>query len=801
MDINFNFLQDTIDINKYDMSNSSDATNDMLVDDILIELGYNRKRDPNVKRLYNSDIDWSINHGEKLTNIRVKPYGAEINEDTIKIPEDADIFIETNGVDMLIVIKNGDKNISLNLLNLSDSDKDILNDLSKDTFNYENLKKTVTYKLITEDKLKNTIENEDVLRDIYNIVVKNTDIDDIEENFELIRSLLAVNNGEIMETNDGSANEVTELKEYILKANKTIAKLEDEITRLRETEHKETIELSSEQQLESEKEIKYIKQIEQLHKDKSNQQDEIDELKETIIKLEKRLDAEDNNLHVQAEGLLAEVEDDIELPRSYVGVVNSSLFQEDSLNRFVGHSIEKLYEVEGFNIMPLIFDGDLFKIKQNGNRVDFLINTKEYEVNLEDETEDSVLDKLDTLFSKFDKTVFKCKAIGTLEEIYDEIEDSSDVIGDDYQLDDIFDDADVDIELDESELLGDNIDNYTEEQTTERVSLVVKIAKISEVFWNNYVKNIEIKGIAIGNKKYSINSDDDLEIQLSKIIDALLTNTNNFENTVKTLIQKDFNGVSIAIKEMSTGLINIPFTRFGIDKITNVGMIVPIINEFLESIEIDRTNVEMYIKADIPIDSTINKYAVDFGDIQEYTNEHQCSLTGQTGSLIISGNITDMALMNSGVTNMYNKILVNCLAVKTNYLQERLDTIDGRARVFENIINKFNGDKLGLANALGTVIGTNYKIMSTDKSEVSPDYYEIKISGKAVYVSELSPFELTFTLIRLHSYIQKNKSIGIQVEIDLGAYNFYRNTFVDTDARRSLSVYTVVNYINTRIKQ
>ena len=103
------------------------------------------------------------------------------------------------------------------------------------------------------------------------------------------------------------------------------------------------------------------------------------------------MDAEDNNLQVQAEGLLAEVEDDIELPRSYVGVVNSNLFQEDSLNRFVGHSIEKLYEVEGFNIMPLIFDGDLFKIKQNGNRVDFLINTKEYEVNLEDETEDSVL--------------------------------------------------------------------------------------------------------------------------------------------------------------------------------------------------------------------------------------------------------------------------------------------------------------------------------------------------------------------------------------------------------------------------
>ena len=51
-----------------------------------------------------------------------------------------------------------------------------------------------------------------------------------------------------------------------------------------------------------------------------------------------------------------------------MGVVNNKLFQEDSLRRFVGICIEKLYELESFNIMPLLFDGDVFKIKQNGNK-------------------------------------------------------------------------------------------------------------------------------------------------------------------------------------------------------------------------------------------------------------------------------------------------------------------------------------------------------------------------------------------------------------------------------------------------
>ena len=41
------------------------------------------------------------------------------------------IYLLKQTADMLIVIKNGDKNISLNLINLSDSDKDILNDLQK----------------------------------------------------------------------------------------------------------------------------------------------------------------------------------------------------------------------------------------------------------------------------------------------------------------------------------------------------------------------------------------------------------------------------------------------------------------------------------------------------------------------------------------------------------------------------------------------------------------------------------------------------------------------------------------------
>lgn len=794
MEINFEFLKDTIEINKDIMVDNADATNDMLVEDILLELGYNRKRDTNVKRLYNEELDWNILNKGKEIFVKVIPYNEEVELDNETI--DGDIYIKTNGIKLGIAIKGGNKVVYVDLRHLSEADRELLNHLSKEGFNYELLEEITKHKLLTADEVKSILSEEENMREIYNIVITKAGADNTVENFETVKSVINSAWEVAVAQAEQDNKELDRIKSELDNANTTIVGLRSEIEQLKVKQEQER--LNEGVNIGSEKEMQYRKQIEKLHTEKSEQQDEIARLKDIINELNNKINNDKNNIQKQAYELINAIEDDPELPRSYVGVVNNKLFQEDSLRRFVGICIEKLYELESFNIMPLLFDGDVFKIKQNGEQVDFLINTKGYEINLEDETEETVLLKLKALFNKFSNIAFECKTIGTYVE---PSEDDDELIDEEYDevgvdTSESFDDGLESKGLDgEQAIEGDNSDeDYI------KTSLVVKIAKLSEVVWNDNIKNIVLKGIAVGNKKYKIDSEESINKQLIQVIDVLLTNTPNFDDSIKTLMQKDFNGVSIAIKESGQNLIGIPFSRVGIDDIESISMIVPIINEIISSLNVNVKNVELFMEADIPSDSPLNKYAVDFGEIPEYTNEHECTMTGNTKSMVISGNITDMTLLNSSVTEMYNRVLAKCLAVKTNYLQERLDTVDGRITTFETIFDGFRGDKLRLANALGTIIGTDIKIMSTDESEVSADHYEIQLSGKTVYVSELSAFELTFTLIKLHNYINKNKSIGIQVEIDLGAYDFYKDKLVTTNTRQALSVYTIINYIKTRLK-
>ena len=794
MEISFEFLKETIEITKNIMVDNVDATNDMLVDDILLELGYNRKRDINVKRLYNEELDWNIINEGKEIFVKVIPYNEEVELDNETI--DGDIYIKTNGIKLGIAIKGGNKVVYVDLRHLSVADRELLNHLSKEGFNYELLEEITKHKLLTADEVKSILSEEENMREIYNIVITKAGADNTVENFETVKSVINSAWEVAVAQAEQDNKELDRIKSELDNANTTIVGLRSEIEQLKVKQEQER--LNEGVNIGSEKEMQYRKQIEKLHTEKSEQQDEIARLKDIINELNNKINNDKSNIQKQAYELINAIEDDPELPRSYVGVVNNKLFQEDSLRRFVGICIEKLYELESFNIMPLLFDGDVFKIKQNGEQVDFLINTKGYEINLEDETEETVLLKLKALFNKFSNIAFECKTIGTY------VEPSED---DDELIDGEYDEVGVDtsesfddgLELKgldgEQAIEGDNSDeDYI------KTSLVVKIAKLSEVVWNDNIKNIVLKGIAVGNKKYKIDSEESINKQLIQVIDVLLTNTPNFDDSIKTLMQKDFKGVSIAIKESGQSLIGIPFSRVGIDDIESISMIVPIINEIISSLNVNVTTVELFMEADIPSDSPLNKYAVDFGEITEYTNEHECTMTGNTKSMVISGNITDMTLLNSSVTEMYNRVLARCLAVKTNYLQERLDTVDGRITTFETIFDGFRGDKLRLANALGTIIGTDIKIMSTDESEVSAAHYEIQLSGKTVYVSELSAFELTFTLIRLHSYINKNKSIGIQVEIELGAYDFYKDKLVTTNTRQALSVYTIINYIKTRLR-
>lgn len=395
MEISFEFLKETIEINKNIMMDNADATNDMLVDDILLELGYNRKRDVNVKRLYNEELDWNILNKGKEIFVKVIPYNEEVELDNETI--DGDIYIKTNGIKLGIAIKGGNKVVYVDLRHLSEADRELLNHLSKEGFNYELLEEITKHKLLTADEVKSILSEEENMREIYNIVITKAGADDTVENFETVKSVINSTGEVVIAQAEQDNKELDRIKSELDNANTTIARLKD-----------------------------------------------------IINELNNKINNDKSNIQKQAYELINAIEDDPELPRSYVGVVNNKLFQEDSLRRFVGICIEKLYEklyeLESFNIMPLLFDGDVFKIKQNGEQADFLMNTKEYEINLEDETEETVLLKLKTLFNKFSNIAFECKTIGTY------VEPSED---DDELIDGEYDEAGVDT----SELYDDGLES------------------------------------------------------------------------------------------------------------------------------------------------------------------------------------------------------------------------------------------------------------------------------------------------------------------------------------------------------
>jgi hypothetical protein len=146
----------------------------------------------------------------------------------------------------------------------------------------------------------------------------------------------------------------------------------------------------------------YEEQVEELEGKLKEAQDEIN----NMAGIEKK----------RAHELLMVIEDDPNMDRHYVGVVNTELLQYDDIHTFVGRSLQKLYEIKRLEASQYIFNGDIFKLSQPAVRNDLIMNNKQYDVNFSDMYEDEVLNKLRILFSHFDDVVFECKKIGTLRE-------------------------------------------------------------------------------------------------------------------------------------------------------------------------------------------------------------------------------------------------------------------------------------------------------------------------------------------------------------------------------------------------
>lgn len=190
MSISLEVLVDTIKERKKDMLGNRALTNELAIDDLMISLGYNKKRDTSVLRLYD-EVDWKVVYPTG-SRIAVKTFAlAEvINEDEAKsvfdtaVAEDTAVVLLTNGEDIKVYAINGfEKNYMLiceyNIYNEMDELTDrVFTSISKKGFDRSRIDEIVMSRYITPDKVKGWLGK--YKNDIVKIISSNEKVKDTD---------------------------------------------------------------------------------------------------------------------------------------------------------------------------------------------------------------------------------------------------------------------------------------------------------------------------------------------------------------------------------------------------------------------------------------------------------------------------------------------------------------------------------------------------------------------------------------------------------------------------------------------
>lgn len=453
MSINIKELGETLKARHDDMVGNRMLTNELIVDDIMVELGYNKKRDTGVKRLYTGKLDWEITvpNGKRIA-VKVFAIDEEVNTEELN---DTISFCKEKRFSILLVINEESitvyrynkealdytKVITVSILEeLTEQNNIILDAISKDNFNLE----------VIDSMLKNVSVTLDDVRDIYVehkidiqnmltkwIKAKITDCNNADEQSKLFIDSLDKNEvqdnkeyiaqiQELLDKNDNLTAEIEKLKSESKAASENcessnltekIMELESKIEELlaENTKLKESQEITKDIEGETEDQDKYayMEQIRDLTIKLSDETEKVENLTKELDATKAELNNMSGAERKRALELLAVIEDNPELDRHYVAVINTELMQFEELHKFVGRCLQKLYEIKSFEASQYIFNGGIFTLNANDKNNDIMMNNKTYDIELGDIHEDEALNKLRIVFSHFDDVIFECKKIGT----------------------------------------------------------------------------------------------------------------------------------------------------------------------------------------------------------------------------------------------------------------------------------------------------------------------------------------------------------------------------------------------------
>ena len=164
------YVQETIELRKDDIRDNEFETNDLLIEDILKALGYNKKRDTGVKAVYSGEVNWQVSiNGENRFVVYVKGFGCE--EQIGDIPSSVISYADTNEYPFIISTDGQRLSVSTSERQLiyipnifDDGAEEQLTLMSKQGWNAEKLVEIASKLKITAEDIIKLIQSDEGLK-------------------------------------------------------------------------------------------------------------------------------------------------------------------------------------------------------------------------------------------------------------------------------------------------------------------------------------------------------------------------------------------------------------------------------------------------------------------------------------------------------------------------------------------------------------------------------------------------------------------------------------------------------------
>ena len=321
-------MREIVDNNQEELQNNINVTNELLVDEIMLLMGYNKKRIRGIHRIYSDDIDWKVTIGDnKRFVIDTVAYGVEITEDDINTAaqycaeNEFPFGFITNGDDIVIVSGCEDDEQPILRSQVFENPEDAAKILEMYDYKSYDSTKIKDYYMqfqFTMDKLKERLSHEDARQAMYDTAENFAECKPSERNKNIIKKFMdtaldgkqadAELEFEASEEEKRLTAEKAELEAQIDDLNKQLVDAKSKIDTDATTRSELQVELD-----EKIKELDKVQQTLEVKQDELNTlQKNIDAMQETVNNKQDEIDRIREEAQAEQESLQAEKQEALE---------------------------------------------------------------------------------------------------------------------------------------------------------------------------------------------------------------------------------------------------------------------------------------------------------------------------------------------------------------------------------------------------------------------------------------------------------------------------------------------------------